>query len=420
MIETRFKKTEIGEIPEDWEIDIVEDLFKFYVNNTFSRDMLNKNGNIYNIHYGDILVKFGSILDVEKDYLPAIDKHILYSPKSYICNGDVVIADTAEDEMVGKACEVQNVGDRKIVAGLHTMWLHPKDDLFSPGFLGYFINSKIYHNQLLPLIQGIKVSSVSKTALKETCVLRPNKNEQQRIATALSDIDALLSTLNKKIAKKKLIKQGAMQQLLTGKMRLAGFTEPWVEKKLGEIGSFIGGGTPNTKIEEYWNGTIPWISSSDISNGDIRNINITRYITEEAIKVSATNKCPIGSILLITRVGIGKLAVADQMICTSQDFTNICIGTDYNSIFIALLLSRLMMAKRDEGQGSTIKGITTEEIKSMIILLPLSIAEQTAIATILSDMDKEIEQLEAKRAKYEQVKQGMMQQLLTGKIRLID
>lgn len=413
MIETRFKKTDIGEIPEDWDSQSLEHISVLITDGAHSSPKESaigfympsvKDMNAYDFDFTNCKI-IG-----EKDYF------LLKRQGCQPSIGDVLIA---KDGSMLKYCfAIKQYMPIVILSSIAI--IRPIQDI-NPSYLAYYFKQ---NNIVDFVINNYKTGTgVPRIVLKNFAkipVSIPTKSEQQRIATALSDIDALLSSLNKKIAKKKLIKQGAMQKLLTGKKRLAGFTEPWVEKKLGEISSFIGGGTPNTNIEEYWNGTIPWISSSDISNGDIRNINITRYITEDAIKASATNKCPIGSILLITRVGIGKLAVANQTICTSQDFTNICIGTDYNSIFIAFLLSRLMIAKRDEGQGSTIKGITTEEIKSMIILLPLSLAEQTAIATILSDMDKEIEQLEAKRTKYEQVKQGMMQQLLTGKIRLID
>lgn len=109
MFKTKLKKTDIGDVPEDWEVDIIENLFIFYANNTLSRDMLSEKGSVYNIHYGDILTKFGSILDVGKNNLPFIKSDVLYSPKFYICDGDLIIADTAEDEMVGKVCEIHKL-----------------------------------------------------------------------------------------------------------------------------------------------------------------------------------------------------------------------------------------------------------------------------------------------------------------------
>jgi type I restriction enzyme S subunit len=173
MIETKFKDTEVGRIPEDWELDKLKDKFEFRSNNTLSRDALSESGIIQDVHYGDVLIKYGSHLDVQKDEVPYItDKN--YKASVYISDGDVIMADTAEDETVGKATEVINVGHHQLVSGLHTMWLHPiVQERYALGYLGYAFNANVYHNQLLPLMQGTKVTSVSKTAVKDTSILVP-------------------------------------------------------------------------------------------------------------------------------------------------------------------------------------------------------------------------------------------------------
>lgn len=148
--------------------------------------------------------------------------------------------------IVGKSTEVIGIGDSKVVSGLHTIPCRPKDaEMFAPKWLGYFINHCTYHDQLIPYITGIKVSSVSKSAISSTVIAIPPKPEQKAIAEALSDIDILIVNLEKLIAKKKAIKQGAMQELLTGKRRLSGFTEKWNKIKLGECCGFLSGGTPS-------------------------------------------------------------------------------------------------------------------------------------------------------------------------------
>lgn len=235
MKETKFKNTEIGRIPEEWSIYNFGDIFTFFSNNTLSRDMLGERGDMYDIHYGDVLIKYGSTLDAENENIPTIKEEYCYKSTNKIEDGDVIIADTAEDETVGKACEIQNVGSKHIVSGLHTIWVRPKGNIFAAKYLGYAMNGATYHNQLLPLIQGTKVSSISKTAIKDTCIIVPPINEQRRIAYALTSIDNLISSLGKLIEKKKNIKQGAMQQLLTGEIRLKGFNEPWEKRKLGEV-----------------------------------------------------------------------------------------------------------------------------------------------------------------------------------------
>ena len=190
-----------------------------------------------------------------------------FRASSFISDGDIIMADTAEDETVGKATEVLNVRNNKLVSGLHTMWLHPiNQEKYALGYLGYAFNASIYHNQLLPLMQGTKVTSISKTAIKDTYILIPQKSEQNRIAKALSNVDALISELAKLIEKKRAIKQGAMQQLLTGKKRLKGFEDKWVEKKLGEVGNTIRGVsfTPELSSVEKKYQYIPLLRSNNI------------------------------------------------------------------------------------------------------------------------------------------------------------
>lgn len=238
MEETRkYKQTELGLLPENWEVAKLGEIFRFISNNTFSRDFLCEDGEIKNIHYGDVLIKYGSTLDVSQSDIPAINSELLpsYQPKCLAEDGDVIIADTAEDETVCKATELWNIGGQRVVAGLHTMWCRPAQNTFAIRFLGYFMNTSLYHNQVLPLIQGIKVSSVSKSAIQGTWLCIPPIEEQRRIASALTCIDNFIDSLDRLIAKKRAIKQGVMQQLLSGKKRLKGFSEPWVEKKLGEI-----------------------------------------------------------------------------------------------------------------------------------------------------------------------------------------
>lgn len=207
MVKAGYKETDIGVTPIEWELCSIERDFDYYPNNTYARDCMNDaSGAVRNIHYGDVLIKYGAILDCATDRIPFINLGIpVNTANRTVQSGDIIMADTAEDETVGKAVEVTNVGSKKIVSGLHTYFLRPHADLFAPRYLGYFINSTVYHNQLLPHIVGTKVSSISKKGLNETIVLRPPLPEQRRIAEALSDIDTLITNLEKLVAKKKAI-----------------------------------------------------------------------------------------------------------------------------------------------------------------------------------------------------------------------
>ena len=207
---------------DEWKKVKLGDVTTFLSCNTFSREQMNNVcGNWKNVHYGDILVKYSSIVDIsrDKDSIPYVNDTIEYSPNDYVASGDIVMADTAEDEMVGRACEFTNVGEEKIISGLHTILIRPII-LFAPMFLGYYLNSREYHKQILSIMQGIKVYSITKEALKNTTIKYPDIQEQTAIANILSSCDEEIRLAQGKLATIKEQKKGLMQVLLTGKRRI--------------------------------------------------------------------------------------------------------------------------------------------------------------------------------------------------------
>lgn len=195
-----------------------DDFFTLLSNNTLSRDKLSRNGIIGNIHYGDVLIKYQNCL-TNKDEIPYIKKCIDTKSFKLLQVGDVIIADTAEDETVGKAIQICDVSI-PVVGGLHTIVCRPNYNT-TLGYLGYYINSKCYHDQLYPYITGIKVSSISKKAIKTTFLKIPSSIDEQKeivhiIAAMDEEIDALESERDKIIQ----IREGAMDDLLTGRVRL--------------------------------------------------------------------------------------------------------------------------------------------------------------------------------------------------------
>ena len=215
------KASELGSIPENWEIHRIKDAFRLLSNNTFPRNVMNSEcGFLQNIHYGDILTIYGAIIDCDKDRIPYLNPDIFIRDDLKLHSGDVIIADTAEDNTVGKTTEVINVGTRKVFAGLHTILLRPKNDRFVHGFLGLFFNTELFHAQLLPFVTGTKVSSISKESIKNLLVLCPPKNEQKEIVRIVCDSDKEISELQKYLEKLQDIKAGMMTELLTGRIRL--------------------------------------------------------------------------------------------------------------------------------------------------------------------------------------------------------
>lgn len=205
----------------EWKSFLFGDLFDFIPNNAFTRAQMSVSGKVKNIHYGDILTKYGAYINADSTDIPYIATEIdlsRFSEKCYLQSGDIIIADTAEDETVGKTLEVIHV-DCPILAGQHTLLCRPRIQ-FAEKFLGYYLNAACYHDQLLPCIVGTKVSSVSKASVAQTKLVVPEFEEQQAIASILSDIDNEIIELDQKLAKYRQVKQGMMQQLLTGKIRL--------------------------------------------------------------------------------------------------------------------------------------------------------------------------------------------------------
>lgn len=205
---------------------------------------------------------------------------------------------------------------------------------------------------------------------------------------------------------------------LQPKLRFPEFYGNWKLKKLGDIGSFIGGGTPSTSNEDFWKGDIPWISSSDIFDNEIQDIRISRFLTKEAINESATKIIPKNSILLVSRVGVGKLAINKVEVCTSQDFTNIIVSDD-NSYFIGYNLISKKNILSNFSQGTSIKGFTSNDIKTLGIKVP-SLPEQTKIANFLSSVDEKLNLLKEKKTLLEDYKKGIMQKIFNQEIRFKD
>lgn len=185
----------------DWEQRKLGDVLVSLQNNTLSRaDLSNETGVAKNVHYGDVLIKFGEVLDVSKELLPMIsDKSILIKYKtSFLQNGDVIIADTAEDTTVGKCSEIVGLNDEVVLSGLHTIPYRPVEK-FAPKYLGYYLNSDAYHNQLIPLMQGIKVTSISKSAMQDTDIIYPkSKEEQTEIGNYFDALDHLITLHHRK------------------------------------------------------------------------------------------------------------------------------------------------------------------------------------------------------------------------------
>ena len=220
-------------------------------NNTLSRAELNyESGSVRNIHYGDILIKYGSVVDVQNDEIPfATGKSSDDFKGALLQDGDIIIADTAEDETTGKACEIGNSQGLDVVSGLHTMVCRPRNKM-ALGYLGYYLNSDAYHHQLLPLMQGIKVLSLSRTNVQKTMVCYPkSKAEQQLIADCFRNLDNLITLHQRKYDKLTNVKKSMLEKMFpkngsnVPEIRFKGFSDAWEQRKLGDVATeMVAGG----------------------------------------------------------------------------------------------------------------------------------------------------------------------------------
>ena len=255
---------------------------------------------------------------------------------------------------------------------------------------------------------------IKSSDLGDVVVSYPNLQEQQKIANFLSSVDTRIEQLEKKKALLEQYKKGLMQKLFSQEIRFKddqGEEYPeWIMKKLVDIGKFVGGGTPDTTVNGYWKGDIPWITSADINEGDIHNINIHRYISEDAVRKSATNVLPPNSVIFASRVGIGKVVITNLGICISQDFTGLILETEDLNSFIAYQFQSNKNILIRFSQGTSIKGYTSKDLKGISIFLPVE-KEQHKIANFLSSIDKKIELVSGQIKQTREFKMGLLQQM---------
>lgn len=415
MKDTRkYKQTELGLLPEDWDVAKLGDIGYFLKGNGVSKSQANS-GNLCAVRYGELYTLHHNYI---KTYNSHISKEVaLFATK--IQRGDILFACSGETkEEIGKCAAF--VDEVEAYAGGDILILRTDQEKCSDIFLGFLLNMPIAANQKAAKGQGDAVVHISKAALENLFIPLPPIEEQRRIASALTSIDNLIDSLDRLIAKKRDIKQGAMQQLLSGKKRLKGFTEPWKSFKIDDLFDIGNGYTPSKANPAYWtNGTIPWFRMEDIrANGRILKDSI-QHITEEAVKSSGL--FPANSIILSTTATIGEhaLLIADSL--ANQQFSflvrklNRCSDIDIMFFFYhCFILGEWCRANINDGG---LMAVNMTDLKNYTFSAP-SLPEQQAIASVLTSMDNELSALEAKRKKYEQIKQGMMQQLLTGKIRL--
>lgn len=258
--------------------------------------------------------------------------------------------------------------------------------------------------------------NLSGQIVKQIEVVYPPRAEQERIAEVLKDADEYIANVERMIAKKQAMKQGLMQHLLTGRTRIPGFEGKWRVMTVGSMGTIVGGGTPSRSVAAFWGGPIPWATVKDISNFDPSATQ--EFVTRDAVMGSATRIIPAGTPILAARMLVGKAVRFDVDVAINQDLKAIMLGPDFDPSFLCHWFDLNGRSLAAAAGGSTVAGISTGHIRAVSLHVPTDRAEQEAVARTLSDADNEIRALKARLAKARDIKTGMMQQLLTGRVRL--
>ena len=414
----------LGKSTITWKEVLFSEVFKILRNNSLSRAELSENnGKVKNIHYGDILIKFNECIYADKkENIPYIaNDDIAYKllKSSPLKNGDVVFADAAEDNTVGKCSEIIMHKDVDLVAGLHTIPCRPVLK-FAEGYLGYYLNSNLYHNQLLQYIQGSKVSSISKKSLNQTIIRYPKeKINQQKIASYFEALDSQIVAITKKLESLKHIKAASLQSMFpqegetTPKVRFKEFKGEWDSPTIDYVFELRNGYTPSKAIKEYWeNGTIPWFRMEDIrAKGSILS-EAFQNITPRAVKGSGLFK-PNSIILATTAtIGVHAMLIADSL--ANQRFTNFTIRKSLYDRYIPDFVNYAFYKIDSWSEKNTNSGgLLSVDIHSLIkqpFLTP-SIEEQQKIASYFTNLDHQINLQSKRLEKLKQIKAACLDKM---------
>ena len=415
----KFPKLRFPEFTEEWEEISFSNLFDFLPNNTITRANLSNNGAIRNIHYGDVLIKFGSVLSIRSDDIPFIKNTDTVNNNVFLKNGDIVIADTAEDETVGKVTEIFDIDTEKVVSGLHTIPCRPKKN-FAPKFLGYYMNSPAYHYQLFPLMQGVKVLSISKSNIVGTVIHYPDILQQTKITNLLSLIDKKISVQRQLVEALKKYKRGSLSALfpkkgeITPQYRFAGFTKPWEQRKLGDMGSTFNGLSGKTK-DDFGHGEAKFITYMNVFSNPIADLTMT-----ESIEIDKKQKSvKAGDVFFTTssetpdEVGMSSVMPEDADNIYLNSF---CFGYrptekfDLNYLAYVLRADSFRKEMTFLAQGISRYNISKNKVMEVCIPVP-TIEEQTKVGRYFRNLDNLITLHQHKYDTLLSLKNALLQQM---------
>ncbi len=419
---TTYNKTSIGLIPNDWEVMRFDEVFDLLSTNSFSRDNLTyekTKNQIQNIHYGDIHSKFkNEILDCSIEQLPYIKDDLILNQKfNYLKNGDLIIADASEDyDGVGECIEVKNIRNEKIVSGLHTFLARDNSSKTVLGFRTYLFNNPKVSIELKKIATGISVFSISKSELKKFKIPIPPLSEQQKIASILSTWDIAIDNSKAIIDNLKVRNKGLTQKLLSGKMRVKGFSENWKVKVMSECLHY----TPRPILKPTENYLALGLRSHGKGIFHKNDFDPASIAMETMYEVKENDL--IINITFAWEHAVAIVSKKDEGGLVSHRFPTYTLNSqnaipEYFRHFILQKKFKFLLELISPGGAGRNRVMSKTDFLKLEIKLP-GIDEQKAIAEILNKATEELNQYQQKLKALQLQKKGLMQQLLTGKVRV--
>ncbi|RHN24457.1 restriction endonuclease subunit S [Clostridium perfringens] len=402
---------------DEWKEYRLGDFLDFYSTNSLSRDCLNsEDGEVQNIHYGDIHMKFPTILDIQKYDLPFINSDIDISKikdDSFCRDGDIVIADASENyDDIGKSIEVENISNNKVVAGLHTILCRDNKNMTANGFKGYMLSNEYIRKQIKVLAVGTKVLGISKTNLSTIKANMPSLQEQEKIANFLSKVDSIIEKQEKKVQYWNSYKKGMMQKIFSQKIRFKdgnGMDYPeWEKKNLKYVLSEISEKTKENNQYEVLSSTANGVfKQSEYFNREIASADNTGY------KILRLNQI----VLSPQNLWLGNINYNNKydMGIVSPSYKIFNINKNLNEKYISYIIKTDRMLygyKQASEQGASVvrRNLNMDLFYDILINIPC-VEEQEKIANFLSNIDNIIEKESKKLEELRQWKKGLLQQM---------
>ena len=398
---------------EVWISSQFEEIFELIKNNSLSRAELSSEGRIGNIHYGDVLVKYGECLDTSSDSITYIRNDEIGDDlyrRGALKSGDIIFADAAEDNTVGKCSELICNDEEQIVSGLHTIACRPKIEI-TKRYLGYYLNSNAYHNQLLPHIQGTKVSSISRKAIVTTSIVYPfAQRVQELIATYFYRLDNLISTSISRLASLKQVKEASLQAMFpqkgetVPKIRFKGFEGEWEEVLLGSLFS-----------ERVENDVTAEMLSVTMHDGIIKANENGRYDNSNSDRSNYKLVLKDDIAYNTMRMWQGASGCSPYRGIVSPAYTVIKPNIGVCSAFFAFYFKTygLINKFRLNSQGLTKDtwNLKYPAFSSISILYPTNVLEQQHIASYFTSLDKQIALQTQRLEKLRQIKAACLDKM---------